>query len=274
MASLLQRRRRYRQRVKARLHRQAQAAVAPAANRQIRMLRSRLGDIRQQASQERQSIRGAISAAESAISQTSLKGLHGLPRRQLARELASRRADVAQSLPYLTAEANAAARQDLASAREDIVQARIDKASGIQSAYQSGLDEARNAIGIIPAPDRLRPSAAAGAQGGEGGRTPQEIRQARQDRRVEQRTAAAALHDLMSSLEPGKRPWEAPNPDAAWAALIQEVNGVEGVSYLAARQAVHDLQKRLANPYSRNPTTINAILGGAGVRRATRAAGR
>lgn len=92
-------------------------------------------------------VQGDLSSSLGALKDTGLKGRF---LKQAQNELVARQGDLAQSIPYLSAEARDAARADKMDLRTNIIDARIAKTQDAASTFDSLMGEARtDAEGVL-----------------------------------------------------------------------------------------------------------------------------
>lgn len=218
---------RQRQKIRERLRQQAEAAARRENAPDIRAARAQVRGARHDAAHERNLIKQASTAAMRAVSHTSLKGLRGPYKHDLARELSSRKADIAAQLPALVADANAESRATIADARTGLLEARLGRQTDAATKYNSALDEARNARGVIevgdPSGDKAKPKP--------------------------ERNALIHARDYLARIQAARKkgkkvsdPFES-RENLAAAAIDMEHN-YEGVTAPEALRALHALQER------------------------------
>lgn len=153
--------------LKSRLRRRSDRQASRIHNPEIDALKAQKAAIDRALNAEVRDIEQTVGAVQSSL-QGSLAGLKdaGLKGRFLKdaqSELVSRQGDLAQSIPYLTAEAQDTATAERMGLRSDIIGARVDREQAAAEKYGSLLDEARTDAEAISNRRRTRDR-----EGGEG----------------------------------------------------------------------------------------------------------
>lgn len=132
-----------RRRLRRRSERQAHRYFQP----EIMAARAKLRSVKQQKRTELRSVAGASNALQkvlsAAIGDIKGSGLSGSSRKMLANEFASRKVDAAQSVPLLQADVRSQYAPDIASAREGILGAKVDRSQKAAELFASSLSSAR-----------------------------------------------------------------------------------------------------------------------------------
>jgi hypothetical protein len=198
-------------------------------------VRRRQGQRKRQFIKERNSIHGAINLAERAVGRTRVSGLKGAEGRQLQSAIANRTAALAQSRPYLLAEAQGEYKADRALLAEDLAlalqaereerrEAAEDRAEAMQEKLQAQIDKAKE-------------------------RTANQ-RQKKREVDLATREAAALIRRQALANKDPKTPKDqrgpaVPGSAAEWMDFTDALARVEGVDRRAARKAVKRLRRRV-----------------------------
>lgn len=219
-------------RMKNRAKRRAKRELRPQRQQTQRTVRQ----IKNQTRREVSSIRGAANMAADAVGTTSLRGLRGGYKNQVAREMAMRAADVQAAVPLMTAAVRSEGRQDIRAEQQSL--------PSLASVTQENL--------------RAIKSARATKQ-----KELETDRSERRDERVELRK------DLQSELKDARvvaqrimaesgRP---PITSAEWAGLAAKVDATEGIGSTAAKRVV-DALRRKQNPATPGIGTAAGLVDG------------
>lgn len=207
----------------------------------IQALQAQLPALQQALHQEVSSIKGANEVAANAVSDVSLKGIHGLARKQLADELASRQADILASTPFLASEARTDYKSQVADQQQKIAMAQAEQEEGIAKAYHGALSASRtDAQAFIKAKDK------AGDRASDRRQSSKEMHQQVNAALFEAKALLEAAHGYI------------PMNDAEWRVFSREVGKAEGVSSPAA---VREAIKRIRAILSRQQTEFAQTVG-------------
>lgn len=232
-----------------RLIEQATAETQAATQPLIDQLRAQLPALRQAMHREVRSIKGANQYAADQVADVSLKGLHGLARKQLAEELASREAGILASTPLLAAEARQTGREQIGEAKTDIATAQAQQQAGVAKAIAAALSSAQTQI-----------HSRADAQSGDALATLEANTETRAKGHPFQKQVNLALAEARRLLYTYSG--QVPQSEPQWQKFAGEVAKAEGIADPHAVQAAIDkIKKMLDRQTGEFAQNINALEG-------------
>lgn len=230
---------------KQRIRRRSRQAGQPYRAEQ-RALNKQMGRLERQRQRDLASVGGMVDAfadvASDAQRDLRRSGLRGYERRQVAREIANRAADVAQSAPYLRAQIRSEYAPQFGELRSQIAQSMFERRKAVQDRYNELLSAAREN-------KRKRESEKA------------ERRKKRQEAlRIAQETAAMLHRVDMADPSSDNYALFARQPDAYWNRLVLDVANSEGVrDPRIAQMVVEDLRRRRSGVGNSVMDTFRAV---------------
>lgn len=228
------------------LTRQANRMVHRETDPLIAQLQAQVPALHEALASERRSIQAANDMAAQAVSDISLKGIHGQTRHQLADELVSRQADIQASTPFLMSDARQEYQEQKGTLLQDIAKAQAEQQGAIGSTLNSLISTAKTqarGASKTAATDALA--------------TLEERADAGSGASAEVNAALAEARRLLTA-----HPDSVPRTDQQWANFLDYVEQGEGVSDPnAAAEAVKRIRAMVEANQTKFAQDVNMAAG-------------